>query len=150
MALTGEENQFLKGIYQKLSDKPLQPDDPLYEPIYEHEGCEDPVDLMQTRIEFSEVESVQMFSGFRGSGKTTELLRLKQRLEAQGCVVLYGDALEYLNPAEPIDIADLLIVVAGAFSDAVRKLLGTDPAGESYWVRIKNLLTRTSVGVTDA
>lgn len=54
-----------------------------------------------------------MFSGFRGSGKTTELFRLKKSLEESGYVVLYGDALKYLNPAQEIDISDLLIVLAG-------------------------------------
>lgn len=85
MPLTSEERLLLKTIYQRLNEnEPLKPDDPnyveLYQPVYDHEGCDDPVELMQTRIEFSEVESVQLFSGFRGSGKTTELFRLKKRL----------------------------------------------------------------------
>lgn len=144
-----EERQLLKRIYQRLSDKPLQPGDPLYQPVYDNPGCDDPVQLMQTHIEWNEHESLQMFSGFRGSGKTTELFRLKERLEAQGHVVLYSDALDYINPSEPVDIADLLVVLAGAFSDALEKNLSINIAGESYWSRLKHYLTETEVELTE-
>jgi hypothetical protein len=127
----------------------LEPGAAFYEPIYERPGVEDPVELMAQRIEFSDIESIQMFSGFRGSGKTTELFRLRQQLEAQGYVVLYGDALKYLNPAQEIDISDLLLVLAGTFSDALEdeKLasIGTD----NYWNRFINFLTKTQVDVGD-
>ena len=94
MALVPDQCHFLKGLYQRLADKPLQPGDQFYEPIYGPPGCEDPVALMSQHIAWSAPESLQMFSGFRGCGKTTELLRLKQNLGDQGYVVLYGDALE--------------------------------------------------------
>jgi len=145
MPLTNEQRELLKRVYQKLADRPLRPNDPLYQPVYQSPGSEDPVDLMQTHIEFSDVESVQMFSGFRGAGKTTELFRLKQNLEGLGYVVLYGDALSYLNPSEPIDISDLLIVLAGAFSDALEEKLKMNLGGESYWTRLFNYLTKTDV-----
>lgn len=149
MAPNFDPRQFKKDLYQRLNDKPLPPGAAFYEPVYDRAGSEDPVELMRSHIEFSETESIQMFSGFRGSGKTTELLRLKQCLEAQGYVVLYGDALSYLNPAQEIDISDLLIVLAGAFSDALEKekfvAIGTD----SYWNRFVNFLTKTQVDVSE-
>lgn len=152
MALTPEERQLLKSIFQRLVDEPLVPGtrkhEQLYQPIYAHPGCEDPVQLLQTYVEFSDVESLQLFSGFRGSGKTTELFRLQKQLEQEGYVVLYADAVKYINPSEEIDISDLLIVIAGAFSDAMdqwaRQL--SEPvnlAHESYWTRLKNYLTDT-------
>src|SRR5208282_5743212 len=119
MALTPDERQFQKRLFRRLADKPLEPGDKFYQPIYEQAGVEDPVALMRVLIELTATESIQMFSGFRGSGKTTELFRLKKSLEDQGYVVLYGDALEYLNPAQEIDISNLLIVLAGTFSDAL-------------------------------
>ncbi len=96
MALTQEERDFLKSIYRELKDEPLQPGDPLYQPIYNAPGCEDPVDLLQKHIEWNDVESLQMFYGFRGAGKTTELFRFKELLEQQNFVVLYADALDYI------------------------------------------------------
>ena len=84
MPLTLDEETFLKATYRNLKDKELEPGDPRYEPVYENPNCEDPVDLLQSHIEFADVESLQMFSGFRGSGKTTELFRLRKRLQEKG------------------------------------------------------------------
>ncbi|MEK9135913.1 MAG: hypothetical protein AAB393_02215, partial [Bacteroidota bacterium] len=140
----------LKQIYQRLDEnEPLKPDDPRYQPVYDYPGCDNPVELMQKHIEWSGVESVQLFSGFRGSGKTTELLRLQKQLEDKGYVVLYADALDYLSPSEEVDIANLLIVLAGAFSDALGDKIGMDVAGESYWTRFKNYLTQTAVEIPE-
>jgi hypothetical protein len=155
MSLTGEDRLLLKDIYQRLDEnKPLKPEDPnyveLYQPVYDHPGCDDPVEVMQTRIEFSNVESVQLFSGFRGSGKTTELFRLKQRLEEAGYFVLYADALEYVSQSEEVDISSLLIVLAGAFGDALKEQLQIDILGETYWARFTNYLTKTTIAVSEA
>jgi hypothetical protein len=57
---------------------------------------------------------------------------------------LYADALDYVNPAAPIEISDLLIILAGAFSDALQKM-EIDIAAENYWTRIWNWLSRTEV-----
>ncbi len=153
MSLSGEDSLLLGTIYQRLDDKPLKPGEEayreFYQPVYSAPGCEDPVNLMHRHIKWSPVTSLQMFSGFSGSGKTTELLRLKQRLEDEGYIVLYADALNYLNPAEKIDITDLLIVLAGAYSDALEHELKIDIAGENYWERLKNYLLNTDVGMPD-
>jgi hypothetical protein len=141
--------QLKKRLYQRLNDTPLLPDAAFYEPIYQRAGVEDPVDLMAQRIEFSDTESIQMFSGFRGSGKTTELLRLKKCLEEQGYVVLYGNALKYLNPAQEIDISDLLLVLAGTFSDALEDEQFVPIGTDSYWDRFVNFLTRTNVNMDE-
>lgn len=154
MSLTPDERRLLKSIFQRLVDEPLMPGTPkyeqLYQPIYDHPGCEDPVQLLQTYVEFSDVQSLQLFSGFRGSGKTTELFRLQKQLEQEGYVVLYANAVQYINPSEEIDISDLLIVVAGAFSDALEKWakqfdVPVNLQHEPYWTRFNNYLTRTTV-----
>ena len=151
MALNAEERAFLKQMYQALDlNKPLPPTSPYYQPLYELEGCDDPVELLQRIIEFSEGESIQFFSGFRGSGKSTELLRLKQCLEPEGYIVFYSDVLDYINPAQPIDITDLLIVIAGAFSDAAEKFDDSITLkNESYWGRLWHYLNTTAVNVDE-
>ena len=148
MPLTPDDRQFLKQVYRDLDDKPLQPGDPRYQPPYQHEGCEDPIQLLKNSIEFSEVESLHLFSGFRGSGKTTELFRLRKQLEDEGYVVLYADALDYISPAAPIQIFELLTILAGAFSDAVQEH-GIDLAAEGYWTRFWNWLSKTDVAVKE-
>ncbi len=138
-----------KDLYQRLDDAPLEPGAKFYEPIYQGPNVEDPVKLMSRRIRFSDVESIQMFSGFRGSGKTTELFRLRKDLESQGYVVLYGDALKYLNPSQEIDISDLLLVLAGTFSDALESSEFVPIGKDSYWERFVHFLNNTEVDVTE-
>lgn len=150
MALSNEDKQLLKHSYRQCDPRePLQPDDPRYQPIYSGGHCEDPVARLRTRIEWAGAESLQLFSGFRGSGKTTELFRLRRDLKINHAVVLYADALEYLNPSEPLDISDLLLVLAGAFSDSLKNDHQIDFGTDSWWVRAKNYLTRTSVEVKE-
>ena len=148
MALTTDDWQFLKTLYQRLDDRPLQPGDALYERIYEHPGCDDPVAALERRIKFADTESVSLFSGFSGSGKTTELFRLRERLENTGITVLYADARDYINTASPLPIADLLVVLAGAFSDAL-EAQGIAISAEGYWARLRNWLANTEVGVKE-
>ncbi|TPG51801.1 hypothetical protein EAH89_19565 [Roseomonas nepalensis] len=142
----------LRKLYKDLRpDVPLEPGSEFYEPIYtEHPelGLEDPVSRMATLVEFDGIESVRLFSGFRGSGKTTELKRLKRDLEADGYVVLYADALDYVNAVEPIDIAELLLALAGAFGEAVEREFGKDIHRESIWDRTLRFL-RTDVAATE-
>lgn len=80
MPLSSDDQAFLKEIYQKLQDRPLDFGDELYEPIYSQPGCEDPIEQLERYIQYADVESLSLFSGFSGSGKTTELFRLRHRL----------------------------------------------------------------------
>lgn len=141
MPLNQSDRVFLKQIYGNLADEALQPDSPFYEPVYKKLLLDDPVNQISTLIDFAGVESIRLFSGFRGSGKTTELYRLRRFLEEQGYFVLYADALNYVNAAEPIEITDLLMVMAGAFSDALEEKLGENIAQEKFWDRLWNFLS---------
>jgi len=71
-------------------DAPLGADDPRYVSLAEARG-EDVVELLARGIEFSGGESVQFLSGLPGTGKTTELRRLKRHLEAKGYTVDHKD-----------------------------------------------------------
>lgn len=136
---------FRKWLGRRLNvDMPLNPDDELYEPIYQEDPA-DPVALILDDIELSEVESLNFMSGFRGCGKSTELSRLESCLKQKGYFVIKANALEYLPPSEPVEISDFLIVLAGAFSDALEKEFGIDPATETYWARFVHWLGKTDV-----
>ncbi len=89
MALSAHDSRLLKELYRRCDPRePLKPDDSRYQPIYSGGHCEDPVARLRTRVEFAEIESLQLFSGFNGSGKTTELFRLRRDLEKEGAIVL--------------------------------------------------------------
>ncbi|MCX6916849.1 MAG: hypothetical protein NT167_28030, partial [Verrucomicrobia bacterium] len=149
MALTENDKALLKDVYQRLGDDALQPDNPFYEPIYARLEGEDPVARLRTRIEWATVESLQLFSGFRGTGKTTELFRLRRELESKGYLVLYANALEYLSPSEEVDVVTMLMSIAGAFGEQLQKVHEGRILAESFWQRIVNHLKNTSLQVSE-
>lgn len=191
--LSPDDEALLKRAYQRVQDGALLPGDERYQPLYSDLAEDDPVQRLRQHVEWTEVESIQLFTGFRGSGKTTELLRLCAELgdpeaaqlapDAQvqvrsgivasapapaaappvgtraaaaadriRTVVLYGDALRYVSSGDPIEIAELLWVVAGAFSDAVENHPGLklNLAGRTWWQRAWDYLNRTSLTISEA
>lgn len=139
------DREFRRWLIGRLVvDQPLEPTNELYEPLYANVSG-DPVDLLFEDIDLSEVESLNFISGFRGSGKTTELFRLRKRLVDDGYFVAYANALDYLLPSEPVEIADFLLVLAGSFSEALERQVKIDPAQEGFWTRFVHYLTKTKV-----
>ena len=151
--MSADEPQYLRSFYQALD--PTEPADPAgdrYLALYERSELSpsDPVAELQTHIEWAVNDSCQLFSGFRGTGKSTELRRLQLQLEAADPgrnIVLLCDMQDYLNLHTPVDVSDFLLAVAGAISDGLQDdaALGHDPAREGYWERFAAFLTRTNV-----
>ncbi|MDQ2880516.1 MAG: hypothetical protein M3Y48_04440 [Actinomycetota bacterium] len=56
-------------------------------------------------------------TGLRGSGKTVQLLRLRQDLQRRGFAVVMFSAEDYLNMHEPLNVVDVLFFLVGAISD---------------------------------
>jgi hypothetical protein len=141
------DRAFLQAFFRQLLDQPLAPDDPRYVPIYSNRPSEDPVELLARGIEWTPGGSVQLLSGFRGTGKSTELRRLRKRLEGSGYLVVLCDIEDYVLMTMPIDVSDFLLSLAGAVGDALAKegLLEHDPKQEGYFERFRNYLTRTKV-----
>lgn len=82
-----------------------------------------------------------LFSGLRGSGKTTELNRLVTELRADDVAAYYCDASTYLNLNDPqLNLTDLLMTVLAGLADAVRQQFGNDYLQDSIWQRTKRLL----------
>jgi hypothetical protein len=151
-ALKTEELEFLKNFFQSLTLSPIAPDDPRYAPLYELEAFrdQDPVSFLTRGVQFFEGhQSVQLFSGYRGSGKSTELRRLRRDLDGLGHVVLLIDIEEYLDSSSPVDISSFLVALCGAFSDALEGKLEKDFSRETYWGRFVHFLQRTQVEVPE-
>jgi len=144
-----DDATFLRSFYQALSDRPLEPDDAWYVDLYHDPDLApfDPVEQLATGIEWSGPASTHLFSGFRGTGKSTELRRLRARLREGGAVVVLCDMSESLDLANPVDIADFLVAVAGAFGDALASpdLLGSEVPAGSYWSRLLSWLQRSHI-----
>lgn len=130
----------LKMFNNKLVDEPLEPDDPCYVPYLENNRSGDPIAELFTRISWSSAATVNLVSGQRSSGKSTELRRLRKLLEKDGCVVFLCDMHDYMNMTTPVEITDFFISIMGALSEEFEKKFKRNVAREGYWERIVKFL----------
>lgn len=105
-----------------------------------HGGDKDLIRTLADRVDYDEGGGTYLFSGNRGTGKTTELMRLAENLRGQGCEVLYVDMSEYLNLTVAVEITDFLISLFGGVSEVVEKRFGHNPSRTGFFERIGNFL----------
>jgi hypothetical protein len=115
------------------------------------EPSKDPVQELADQIELSDSAGAYLFTGNRGTGKTTELLRLATilRQDEYGCEVFYADMSEYLTLIQRIEVTDFLISVLGAFSEKIAARFGEDPGKRGYFERVRDFLINTNVDFTE-
>ncbi len=152
--MNNDDEIYLTNFFEALRHGHLRPDDDFYVPLYDCEDAmgTDPVRMLLRGIKWNKTgEGVQLLSGFRGCGKSTELRRLERDLCEQDYLVVVCDVRKYMNLSTPIDVSDFLMVLAGALSDAVEHpdFLGSSPSRESYWERFVNFLKDTHVNVEE-
>jgi hypothetical protein len=138
----------LREFYNQLVDRPLEPDDKFYEPFVAEEGSGDPIQDLATRISWSEAASVNLLSGQRGSGKSTELRRLRKILHDDGCEVFLCDMRDYMNLTTPVEITDFLMSVMGALNEEVYQAYQQNMSRQRYWERLVHFLM-TDVQIKD-
>lgn len=81
-----------------------------------------------------------LFSGLRGAGKTTELLKLIKTLRSEGVAAYYCDAGRYLNLNDPaLELQELLLAVMAGFAEAAQAELGeqTRSLWDSLWETLR-------------
>lgn len=140
MALTAATREELKTLYNALQDRVLEPGDPVYVEQINAQGPSDAVSEIATEIDWQEGGGVCLFTGQRGTGKSTELKRLKKMLEALGATVFYADLAEYLLLTKEVEISDFLVSLAGAMSEQVQARYGASPGDRSYWDRFAGFM----------
>lgn len=144
------DEEFLRTFTKALSEGPVAPSDPRYVPVFtsDDDAEDDPIRLLARMIRFADKgESVQLFSGYIGSGKSTQLLRLKSDLEQSGFFVLRFDIEDYLSLSTPVDISDFLICLAGAVGEQLERTGIVAP--ESFWSRAGAFLQELRVEIPE-
>ncbi|MCB9544699.1 MAG: hypothetical protein H6706_02250 [Myxococcales bacterium] len=136
-------------FFREMADVPLNPEDPRYYPLYEDQS--DVVLRLKETILFSEGESAQLLSGYRGAGKSTELRRLRSELGAEDYTVVLIDVEDYLDLHTPIDITDFLLALCGALAEKLtdEALLPESPARAALGQRLWGFVTGTIVTLKD-
>lgn len=152
--MTEATSQTLKTLYRALRERPLSPDDPAYFDLFAAGvlTTTDPVERMAVCIEFADLETAQLFSGHRGSGKSTQLRVLQQRLQRDPtCKVVICDMEDYLPMTDTVEVVDFLLAAAGSLSEAlaVPELLGGDPSQQGYWSRFVDWVRNTNIEASE-
>lgn len=105
-----------------------------------HGGNGDPIAELADQIDFSHSAGAYLFTGNRGTGKTTELMRLAKSLTELGCEVFYVDISKYLSLTQRIEITDFLISMLGGLSEKVSARFATEVGEAGFFARAWNFL----------
>lgn len=131
---------------------PVSPEDPRYVSLEEGTGGpesflrgeEDHVLRILDCVQIGTaggLDTCQLFSGYIGTGKSSELRRLRGELQRQGYEVLLSSAQDYHDLFHPLEIQDLLVILAGAVGEETRRALGEKKAPkQSYFDRFLEFL----------
>ena len=122
---------------------PASPDETRYVPL--SEAGRGAVDELQATIELAFDTTTQLLSGPNGSGKTTELYRLRGDLSKRGYLVTIVNIKDYVNESSPIDITEFLIALALGASEAYALPEAMEKPG--FGARLNDLLRRLHVNV---
>jgi hypothetical protein len=99
--------------------RPLPAGDPLYVDCENVRGDANIIRSLGNSITRSTRDKCHLYAGHRGNGKSTELLRLKQHLEDNGCFVVYFDAGPSMNTID-IEYTDILLSCTEHLTLAIR------------------------------
>lgn len=109
------------------------------------QGARDALGRLKAEITHRDGDGVYLFTGQIGSGKSTELLRLKAELQGPACKVYYCDLEDWLNLNAPIDLASMLLALIASWVESVGTIAGKRTPVE----RLTDFLTRTKITLTD-
>jgi AAA ATPase domain len=122
----------LHKIYNAFDPAPLPANSKLYVDCKAVRGGSDVLLELGKTIRFSNRPTCQLYTGHRGGGKSTELLRLKQDLENKGCTVVYFSAEdEDVNP-EDVEYTDILLACTRHLLEQVKE---ANPKPVLSWLR---------------
>jgi hypothetical protein len=108
------------------------------------QGPRDALGRLMSEIRHREGDGVYLFTGQIGSGKSTELLRLKSLLQGPQCKVYYCDLEDWLNLNAPIDLASMLLALVASWVETIGSLHGKRSPVE----RLTDFLTGTNITLT--
>jgi hypothetical protein len=136
-------------IYRSLQLFPLQPDDPAYVPCESVRGEQDVLQELGDTIVLSGDEdgyTCQLYTGARGSGKSTELLRLQQDLERKGYFVVYFEADKGDIEIDDTEHTDILLACTRHIIEDLKDFADSKPLLDWLKNRLQSLI---DLGLTE-
>lgn len=111
-------------------------------------GETDVIDQLQAEIDYQTGQGVYLFTGLSGTGKSTELLRLKAKLEEDTETiykVFYTDLEDWLNLQQPVELGSFLLALVASWIENTGSLKGQRNPAE----RLKEFLFKAKVDLTN-
>jgi hypothetical protein len=116
-----DDREYRKQFYPAVDQRQALDDrqEHYYVPIYQRPELApyDVARVLADAIDFSSGTSVQLLSGYKGSGKTSELLRLADELRGTGRSVVYLDIEDYFNTELPLELGAFPVALAAGFAE---------------------------------
>ena len=133
--------EFSVALQDRALDPAVQADRTLYvDDLHpQADGCDLIVQLAD-QIDWDEGGGTYLFTGPTGSGKTTELHRLRKVLADRGMDVFFVDLGQHLHLDSPVAITDFLLAVMEGFGDDVRATKGANVLTRNYFERLAGFL----------
>jgi hypothetical protein len=132
--MVSNPEELLDNIYNAFNPLPLKPGNPAYVDCQEVRGDVNIIQDLGKIIRRSNELKYQLYSGYRGAGKTTELLRLKDYLEQNECFVVYFAADEEDLSIQDAQYADILLACT---RNLLKDLKNIDPQPIINWLRAR-------------
>jgi AAA ATPase domain len=126
-----DPEEVLDRIYNAFNPRPLTPGDPAYVDCRDVRGDVDIVKDLGRSIRRSEELTYKLYSGYRGTGKTTELLRLRDELETKEFFVVYFAADEEDLSVQDAQYTDILLACT---RNLIKQLKNVDPSPIADWL----------------
>ena len=138
-----DQEQLLNDLYNAFDPySPLPAGDPNYVDCGEVRGDGNILLDLGNRIKRSQPMTCHLYSGHRGAGKSTELLRLKQFLEEQKFFVVYFAADEEDIQSEDAQYTDILLACTRRLLEDLQDAANPNPLLEwlrERWQELKEL-----------
>ena len=103
-----------------------------------------PLNRLSRDIRRTRGGGVWFFTGQPGSGKSTELLRLRQELSDKGSKTYYCDLQDWLNLNEPVTLSSFLVALLASWVDQVKLPSTVSTPGQ----RLIDFFTKTGLDLT--
>lgn len=137
------DTDLLTNLYNAFNPfEPLPAGDPKYVDCQEVRGDADILNELGNRMRLANNNTCQLYSGHRGGGKSTELLRLKQYLENRKFYVVYFAADEEDIDSEDAQYTDILLACTRHLLKDLQKIANPRPVLnwlKDCWLELKDL-----------
>ncbi|MGJ5630753.1 ATP-binding protein [Nostoc sp. CALU 1950] len=133
----------LANLYNAFNPfEPLPAGDPKYVDCQDVRGDADILQELGNRMQLANTNTCQLYSGHRGAGKSTELLRLKKYLENRKFYVVYFAADEEDIDSEDAQYTDILLACTRRLLKDLKEIASPRPILDwlkDRWVDLKDL-----------